>query len=62
MELAKDPKYLGATIFKSPAHVVRYLGHYTHRVAISNSRILSFDGQSVSFAWKDYKDGGKSKV
>jgi len=48
--------------FKSPAHVVRYLGRYTHRVAISNSRILSFDGQSVSFAWKDYKDGGKSKV
>lgn len=48
--------------FKSPAHVVRYLGRYTHRVAISNSRILSFDGQSVSFAWKDYKDGNKSKV
>ena len=48
--------------FKSPGHVVRYLGRYTHRVAISNSRILSFDGQSVSFAWKDYKDGGKSKV
>lgn len=48
--------------FKSPAHVVRYLRRYTHRVAISNSRILSFDGQSVSFAWKDYKDGNKSKV
>ena len=48
--------------FKSPAHVVRYLGRYTHRVAISNSRILSFDGQSVSFSWKDYKDGNKSKV
>lgn len=43
--------------FKSPGHVVRYLGRYTHRVAISNSRILAFDGQSVSFAWKDYKDG-----
>ena len=48
--------------FKSPGHVVRYLGRYTHRVAISNSRILAFDGQSVSFAWKDYKDGNKSKV
>ena len=48
--------------FKSPGHVVRYLGRYTHRVAISNSRILSFNGQSVSFAWKDYKDKGKSKV
>ena len=48
--------------FKSPGHVVRYLGRYTHRVAISNSRILSFTGQSVSFSWKDYKDKGKSKV
>ncbi len=48
--------------FKSPGHVVRYLGRYTHRVAISNSRILAFDGQSVSFAWKDYKDSNKSKV
>jgi len=48
--------------FKSPGHVVRYLGRYTHRVAISNSRILTFDGQSVSFAWRDYKDGNKSKV
>ncbi len=48
--------------FKSPGHVVRYLGRYTHRVAISNSRIQAFDGQSVSFAWRDYKDGNKSKV
>lgn len=48
--------------FKSPGHVVRYLGRYTHRVAISNSRILAFDGQSVSFAWRDYKDSNKSKV
>lgn len=48
--------------FKSPAHVVKYLGRYTHRVAISNSRIKSFDGKTVSFGWKDYKDGSKSKV
>jgi Putative transposase. len=48
--------------FKSPGHVVRYLGRYTHRVAISNSRIISFDGQTVSFFWKDYKDKGKTKV
>lgn len=48
--------------FKSPEHVVRYLGRYTHRVALSNSRIKSFDGKSVSFSWKDYKDKGKSKV
>jgi len=42
--------------FKSPSHVVKYLGRYTHRVAISNSRIQAFDGQTVSFSWKDYKD------
>ncbi|UWG96231.1 transposase [Dehalobacter sp. DCM] len=48
--------------FKSPEHVVRYLGRYTHRVAISNSRITGFNGRSVSFSWKDYKDKAKSKV
>ncbi|MGI6180418.1 IS91 family transposase, partial [Butyricicoccus intestinisimiae] len=48
--------------FKSPGYVVRYLGRYTHRVAISNARILTFNGQSVSFVWKDYKDVFKSKV
>lgn len=48
--------------FKSPTHVVKYLGRYTHRVAISNSRIKSFDGETVSFTWKDYKDGNKSKL
>ena len=48
--------------FKSPAHVVKYLGRYTHRVAISNSRIKAFDGNTVSFSWKDYKDGNKSKL
>jgi hypothetical protein len=47
--------------FKSPLHMVRYLGRYTHRVAITNSRILSFNGQWVCFSWKDYKDNGKSK-
>jgi len=48
--------------FKSPAHVVKYLGRYTHRVAISNSRIKTFDDDSVSFTLKDYKDGSKSKI
>lgn len=48
--------------FESPGHVVRYLGRYTHRVAIGNSRILAYDGESVSFSWKDYKDGNISKV
>ena len=39
--------------FKSPASVVEYLGRYTHRVAISNSRILEFADGRVSFKWRD---------
>ena len=43
--------------FRGGNQVVSYLGRYTHRVAISNSRILSVDQQKVSFKWKDYRDG-----
>ena len=48
--------------FASPQAVVRYLGHYTHRIAISNSRILSIRDGKVSFLWKDYADHSKKKV
>jgi len=48
--------------FKSPWHVVRYLGRYTHRVAISNSRIESFGGNSVTFRWKDYRNHNRVKL
>jgi hypothetical protein len=34
--------------------VLRYLGRYTHRVAISNHRLVAFDGERVTFRWKDY--------
>jgi hypothetical protein len=40
--------------FGGPVQVIRYLGRYTHRVAISNHRIVNFDGQNVTFLWKDY--------
>jgi len=40
-----------------PQHVVRYLSRYTHRIAITNSRILSYDGQTVVFRYKDRQDG-----
>jgi hypothetical protein len=39
--------------------VVDYLGRYSHRIALSDSRLLSFDGESVDLAYKDYRDGGK---
>jgi Putative transposase len=48
--------------FGGPTHVLRYLGRYTHRVAISNQRLLSFDGHTVSFRWKDYAHGNKQRI
>ena len=48
--------------FGGPTHVLRYLGRYTHRVAISNQRLLSFDGHSVRFRWKDYAHGNKQRI
>jgi hypothetical protein len=45
--------------FGGPERVLRYLGRYTHRIAISNHRLLAFDGQRVTFRWKDYAHGGK---
>jgi hypothetical protein len=45
--------------FGGPTQVIRYLGRYTHRVAISNHRLLNFDGEKVTFLWKDYANGGK---
>ena len=40
--------------FGGASAVLRYLGRYTHRVAISNHRLRSFDGDRVTFQWKDY--------
>jgi hypothetical protein len=48
--------------FKNTTHIINYLGRYTHRVAISNDRIISVDEESVTFKWKDYKDKSKQKI
>jgi hypothetical protein len=48
--------------FGGPPHVLEYLGRYTHRVAISNRRLLALEEGQVSFAWKDYRDGQEQKV
>jgi hypothetical protein len=40
--------------FGGPEQVLAYLANYTHRIAISNRRILSFDGEDVTFSWRDY--------
>ena len=42
--------------FGGPAHVLEYLGRYTHRVAISNQRLLTLQDGQVSFSWTDYRD------
>ena len=48
--------------FKGPEYVLEYLGRYTHRVAISNNRIVDIKGHKVTFKWRDYKDGNKDKL
>jgi len=45
--------------FGGPMQVLRYLGRYTHRVAISNHRLLALERERVTFRWKDYARGGK---
>src|SRR5262249_2448900 len=45
--------------FGGPEQVLKYLARYTHRVAISNNRLLGVQDGQVTFAWKDYRRGGK---
>jgi len=47
--------------FAGPEQVLSYLARYTHRVAIANSRLVSFDGERVTFKWKDYRREGQSR-
>jgi hypothetical protein len=48
--------------FGGPEHVLHYLARYTHRVAISNHRLLDVTDTEVKFRWKDYKHHGKRRV
>ena len=48
--------------FAGPAQVLEYVGRYTHRVAISNNRLVSVDNGKVRFRWKDYRDGNCQKI
>ena len=50
----KDP-------FAGPQQVLRYLSRYTHRVAISNRRLISADDNGVAFRWKDYRLDGPDR-
>ena len=48
--------------FGGPEHVLNYLGRYTHRVAISNNRLLDIDSGKVTFRWKDYRHHDQQKT
>ena len=48
--------------FGGPQPALAYLGRYTHRVAISNERLLSSENGVVTFGWKDYRDQGRAKT
>lgn len=48
--------------FAGPQAVLKYLGQYTHRIAISNRRIVAMNDKTVSFVWKDYAAGNKQKT
>jgi hypothetical protein len=48
--------------FGGPEQVLKYLARYTHRVAISNYRLVEFRDGRVSFLWRDYAHGGKQKI
>ena len=48
--------------FGGPQHVLRYLAGYTHRVAISNHRLVAFEHDKVTFRYKDYAHGSKKRL
>jgi hypothetical protein len=48
--------------FAGPSQVLQYLGRYTHRIALTNSRLLSLDDETVRFRYKDYAAGNRRKV
>jgi hypothetical protein len=48
--------------FGGPEQVLKYLARYTHRIAISNRRLVSTDDRTVTFNWKDYAGGNRSRT
>ena len=48
--------------FGGASAVLRYLGRYTHRVAISNHQLRAFDGERITFQWKDYAHENQSRT
>jgi hypothetical protein len=59
---AKDWVVYSKRPFAGPRSVLDYLGRYTHRIGITNDRLLDFDGDTVRFRYRDYRDDNKTKV
>ena len=60
--MGKDWVVYAKRPFLGPKQVIEYLGRYTHKIAISNHRLVDITGGKVSFKYKDYKTGGYSKT
>jgi len=60
--MSKDWVVYAKKPFSTPEKLLNYLGRYTHKIAISNTRILSCNEREVSFKWRDYSDDNKEKV
>lgn len=60
--MSKDWVVYAKEGIQRPETLVRYLGRYTRKIAISESRLLSMDGESVSFQYKDYRDGKRKQM
>lgn len=61
-QLAKEWVVYCKPPFKNAACVEEYLGRYTHRVAISNNRIIGMENGMVTFKWRDYRDSNRWKT
>ena len=48
--------------FEGPEYVIKYLARYTHRVAISNGRLIDMQNGQVTFRWRDSPDGNRQKI
>ncbi len=59
---AKEWVVFSEPSFSNAEHVIKYLGQYTHRIAISNHRLKNIDDNNVNFYYKDYRDKGKKKL
>ncbi|HXY77212.1 MAG TPA: transposase [Candidatus Acidoferrales bacterium] len=60
-KILDDGQYAESS-FAGPEQVLTYLSRYTHRIAISNRRLVALDDTHVAFPWRDYAHGGAQKV